>query len=30
VIGAEAAARLLAQLWQMERLQVAHLRLTSL
>jgi 2-methylcitrate dehydratase PrpD len=30
VIGAEAAARLLAQLWQMERLQVADLRLTSL
>ena len=30
VIGAEAAARLLAQLWQMERLQVADLRLTTL
>ncbi len=30
VIGAGAAARLLAQLWQMERLQVADLRLTSL
>jgi len=30
VIGTEAAARLLAQLWQMERLQVADLRLTSL
>ncbi len=30
VIGAEAAARLLAQLWQMERLQVADLGLTSL
>jgi 2-methylcitrate dehydratase PrpD len=30
VIGTEAAARLLAQLWQMERLQVADLRLTAL
>ncbi|MEK9804282.1 MAG: MmgE/PrpD family protein [Curvibacter sp.] len=30
VIGAEAAAKLLAQLWQMERLQVADLRLTAL
>ncbi len=30
VIGAAAAAKLLAQLWQMERLQVADLRLTSL
>ncbi len=30
VIGAGAAARLLAQLWQMERLQVADLRLTHL
>lgn len=30
VIGAEAAARLLAQLWQMERLQVADLHLTAL
>lgn len=30
VIGAQAAAKLLAQLWQMERLQVAELRLTTL
>jgi 2-methylcitrate dehydratase PrpD len=30
VIGADVAAQLLAQLWQMERLQVADLRLTSL
>jgi len=30
VIGAEPAARLLAQLWQMERLQVADLHLTRL
>ena len=30
VIGAQAAAKLLAQLWQMERLQVADLRLTAL
>ena len=30
VIGEPAAAKLLAQLWQLERLQVADLRLTTL